>query len=523
MLEKVKRSEFLPPRQINSHVDRALDAIVRKAMSLRPEDRYQSPLEIAADLNRWLADQPVSAHAEPLPAKAMRWVRRRKQWVAAAAFVVLLGSIGLAMHDWQLGREQVRTKRALEQASERLLTTRKALRQQYDLAANGLAAFPKSESLREKQTRSVLQSYLDLRESYPDDSDLCFETADVYRILGGILRITGRFSEAEICLGQSISLFAQLVDRGHETAQSMRMLVSGRNDRGEVHRMNGKSRLAEMDYDAAIELIERLEHSLKPADFASRKASALINRSELRVLRGQYQEAKVDAEQSVALLEFSIQQTESPSTRDELRWLLAMALTDRGIAIAETATTKTGEADFRRALEVAKEVPADSLYFEDMRWQNAVTLSRLGGFLGSDVTRRTESEQRFNESAQIFQQLIKDSRDLPFYREELSIALMGRARMRLHLGALKLAEQDWISAAAIIDGLRRQFPSCPQYLSLQSSATALAADVRAREGRNDESRRLMSDAAELVEQAIQLDPDRELDRRSLANLRSEMK
>ena len=118
VLERVKQGEFLSPRQVNSRVDRSLDAIVRKAMALRPEDRYQSPREIAADLNRWLADQPVSAYPEPFSANAMRWVRRRKQWVTAAAAPVFISIVGLTVHDVRLGREQVRTQTALEKLAD---------------------------------------------------------------------------------------------------------------------------------------------------------------------------------------------------------------------------------------------------------------------------------------------------------------------------------------------------------------------------------------------------------------------
>ena len=47
-------------------VPRPLDAICRKAMALRPDDRYASALDLAADVERWLADEPVSAEREPL-------------------------------------------------------------------------------------------------------------------------------------------------------------------------------------------------------------------------------------------------------------------------------------------------------------------------------------------------------------------------------------------------------------------------------------------------------------------------
>ncbi len=84
-LPKVPAWKFPRPRQIKSTVPVALEAICAKAMALSPQDRYGSPRDLGDEIERWLADQPVLAYPEPFPARAMRWVRRRKQWVAAAA------------------------------------------------------------------------------------------------------------------------------------------------------------------------------------------------------------------------------------------------------------------------------------------------------------------------------------------------------------------------------------------------------------------------------------------------------
>src|SRR5262249_56035058 len=84
-----------PPRRIRPEVPRALDAVCRKAMAVRPSERYASALDLAADVEHWLADEPVSAYAEPLPARAARWARRHRPAVAAA--VALLATAVLAL------------------------------------------------------------------------------------------------------------------------------------------------------------------------------------------------------------------------------------------------------------------------------------------------------------------------------------------------------------------------------------------------------------------------------------------
>ncbi len=63
ILRSVQAGEFPPPRQRDPSIDRALEAICKKAMALQPVDRYASPKVLADDLERWMADEPVTACA----------------------------------------------------------------------------------------------------------------------------------------------------------------------------------------------------------------------------------------------------------------------------------------------------------------------------------------------------------------------------------------------------------------------------------------------------------------------------
>jgi WD40 repeat protein/serine/threonine protein kinase len=91
LLHQVQQGEFPPPRQVKQGVPPALEAICLKAMALRPDGRYPSALALADDMERWLADEPVAAYAEPWRARLGRWVRRHKPLVASAAGVAAVG------------------------------------------------------------------------------------------------------------------------------------------------------------------------------------------------------------------------------------------------------------------------------------------------------------------------------------------------------------------------------------------------------------------------------------------------
>jgi formylglycine-generating enzyme required for sulfatase activity len=108
VLQKVLRGEFPPPRQLNRDVPRALEAVCLKAMALRPEDRYATPRALAEDVEKWLADAPVSAYREPWTTRARRWAARHRTAVtatAAAAFVALAAG-GYLLYDARLRAAQ---------------------------------------------------------------------------------------------------------------------------------------------------------------------------------------------------------------------------------------------------------------------------------------------------------------------------------------------------------------------------------------------------------------------------------
>jgi serine/threonine protein kinase len=96
VLRKVQRGEFLPPRHLDPSLDKALEAVCRKAMALKPEDRYPTCRAMADDIERWTADEPVAAWREPWSRALVRWLTRHRTGVTAAGAALLVALAGLA-------------------------------------------------------------------------------------------------------------------------------------------------------------------------------------------------------------------------------------------------------------------------------------------------------------------------------------------------------------------------------------------------------------------------------------------
>jgi serine/threonine protein kinase len=87
-------------RDANPSVDPALEAICTKAMARRRYARYQHAIDLAEDVQRWMAGEKVTAYRETFRQRVSRWVsqhRRLSQSLMAAAMVVLVALTTLAM------------------------------------------------------------------------------------------------------------------------------------------------------------------------------------------------------------------------------------------------------------------------------------------------------------------------------------------------------------------------------------------------------------------------------------------
>jgi WD40 repeat protein/serine/threonine protein kinase len=115
-LRKAQRGEWLPPRQVKPDVPPALDAVCRKAMAPTPSERYVTALEMAADIEHWLADEPVSAYCESWAARSQRWMRRHRTLMSTAlgALVIALlsATVGLVIVTGARDREAQARKTA---------------------------------------------------------------------------------------------------------------------------------------------------------------------------------------------------------------------------------------------------------------------------------------------------------------------------------------------------------------------------------------------------------------------------
>jgi WD40 repeat protein len=131
---QVMERDPVRPRALNPAADRELEIICLKCLEKEPARRYDSAAALAADLERWLAGEPIQARPSTTCERTIKWVRRQPALaalvgVSAAATVVLLVT-GLVFNA-ELHSERVRveeTQSSLDEATAVAQRDREAAR-----------------------------------------------------------------------------------------------------------------------------------------------------------------------------------------------------------------------------------------------------------------------------------------------------------------------------------------------------------------------------------------------------------
>jgi WD40 repeat protein len=125
-LQQVLSLEPAPPRRLNPKVPRDLETICLKCLEKTPGHRYASAGDLADDLRRFLAGEPIKARPVGALGRGVKWAKRRPALAAmtAAACVAAVAALALAGGLWYNAEKRAAAVRTLAEAEGKLETTR---------------------------------------------------------------------------------------------------------------------------------------------------------------------------------------------------------------------------------------------------------------------------------------------------------------------------------------------------------------------------------------------------------------
>jgi WD40 repeat protein len=98
----VTRDEPQMPSRIRKHIPRDLETIALKCLEKQPTRRYASADELAEDLRRFQAGEPIKARPVGPFVRLVKWARRHPAWASllavSAVALMVLAAVGAAYH-----------------------------------------------------------------------------------------------------------------------------------------------------------------------------------------------------------------------------------------------------------------------------------------------------------------------------------------------------------------------------------------------------------------------------------------
>ena len=461
ILDRVRRGDIPPPRQVNPEVPPALEAVCRKAMALRPEDRHADPIALAADLEAYLADEPVSAWREPPLVRLSRWARRHRTPVASGVAALAIAAASLAVSTALLGRANERTRAQERIARENLEASRALVSSMFETVVERLPDVQDMDEVQREILEAALAFYTDFVAERSGDPSVRLEVARASRKVGEIRDRLDQSREAELAFRDGIGELEAYLAGHPDDPRALDTLVPTLIGLGNLLDRTDRPEEAEQVLRRALGLGEaRVSGSSEP-DPDAREALALAcfwlglhsdhyNRlDEARRLYGR----------AIAIQEQLLREDpDDPGTRSDL----ARSFYELGYLIARQGDVEGAIAMYERLVglqeELVRESPSDSGY------QGALnsSLSYLGA-LYSRAGRMAEAERVHSRAVAIRQRLVDLHPEVASHRVGLTKSLGNLANHYERVGRPEQAERILRRGLEIGETLREDHPDVLDY------------------------------------------------------------
>jgi serine/threonine-protein kinase len=444
---KVGRGEFLRPRQANPSIPRALEAVCLKAMALAAAERYRSALDLAGDLDNWLAGEPVTAWCEPWRVRARRWIGRHRALVTNIAIATLLLVIGLGVVLYLQNRSNRRLlslNEELRQANQRSEESRLRAEGRVELALNAIDRFreavadnpeiklrPELKGLRQKLLRAPQEFYRQLKQDILQGHDT---SAGAWTGLAWVILALAQITA-------EIDSRPRAVQAHHEGLAALDQLLRDRPDVPVFRAVQGRTLFGLGD-------LQREEGKLGDAISSHERARTIL-------------EALIGEQPEVA----------------RYRINFAHACDQLGLTYSHSGRLAEAEANFARARETLEGLKNERVEGASHLGTLAVVYNHLG-MLFRATHRPDQALKIYQKGLEVQEQLGREQPDDPWARSILATLHynIGNLQRETRQGDMGASYQQ---AVKFYEPLVRDYPSIPQFrVNLAQSLGNLAAFTR---------------------------------------------
>ncbi len=511
VLRAVCAGEFTPPRQVDRSIDPALEAVCLKAMALDPEDRYPSPKALAEDLERWMADEAVSAHRETWAERLARWTRRHRARAQAGAAALLVVAIIASVAALLVDRARRAEKAARGQVTQSLLAERSAkaaadasLKQatvNLGLARQAVEEYftrVSQDTLLKRQNAPSLRDLRELRKDlldvalryyqtfvaqHQDDPALQVELAKAYGRVGEITSEIGSKPRALEAHQQAMAIWAKLAEAAPRDVKTQSGLGVSHFHIGVVQRQLGRGALALASYDQALATWERVAAEHPEVAIQQELGKTLTARGSVLSDLGRATDSMESHSRALAVYQrLAAKDPANPAYQDQI------AGAYNNVATIQIKLRHVAEAlaAFDRAREIWERVAAANPSVPHYQ-QNLALAFRNIGLLKSETNHPTEALAAYERAREIRSRLVAENPTVSQFQFELADMLLF---IGVHFRTTGHPDKALVTYAEAGTILTRLVADNPSVTSFQQKLVAIwvnSANIHNGSGRYDEA------------------------------------
>jgi len=551
ILDRVQRGDFPKPRALNPALAKPLEACCLKAMKKHPQERYPSARALAEDLERWLADEPVTVYRETLRERSWRWLRKHRSWAMSGAAMLVIVAIVMTIATIRITRAEKQTEVHRGEAVRRLGQARDAVDTWLTGASDVLESFPDTQLVRQRLLEQAATRYATFAKESSTDPEVELERAHTMLRLGDVRKLLVDYPQAEQAYRDAQSLVDQLVV-AHPSAPYKLVQASAYVRLGILQADEGKLDEAEQQFATALTSMQSVTGDSAQQLRRDRMLSSIyINQALTRADLGEWAKAETLTRQSVDVLTVAVGKAgDDAALRVELanaqralaNTLIELGKLDDAIKLLEDAVAEIELAvvrapdrpDYREASAVCQNTLAslhERLGQQDLRVkafeQSLADYKALIKAL-PDVPRYRESvaftqtnlaqvhqAQRRNLAAepviaqalQTYQEFVADRPQMPSYQEGLAMTLDVRGQLLRDLAKLDEAQKSFSLGIAHATDLAERFPEETLYRQRKAIIQSHLAGVLGHAKDQKESERLFNESLATLTELRKAAPD----------------
>jgi serine/threonine-protein kinase len=427
-LALVREADPVPPRRLEPSVPRDLETICLKCLRKEPGRRYGSAKDLADDLRRFQAGEPIQARPVGTGERVVVWCRRNPRvagLLTALVLVFLAGCAGV-LWQWQVANHNAAEAEQNANAYKRERdAAERHLREIHDgvdrlsQLGHDLLHRPGEYHNGQAVLEDALAFYRDMLPEY-DDPRVRRDAARLYGKVGDIHYTLGQFVEAGIAYGREADLLTTLLN-DEKGNKALRLAVADSyRDRGNALRNAGDVPEAQKAYDRAAQFQEELLHDYpNEPGYKVSVANTLLNSTLLLSSRDQAEEVKSRLRRAVALDREAVGAApEEPKSNMEL----ALALGELGRFFLETGRASDAEDPVREALKIDEELLAGKHEEGDFKRYVARDYVSLGRVLAA-ASQAEEAEKSYQRADDLLRPLLNQCPESVIFRVSMAEAL----------------------------------------------------------------------------------------------------